>query len=243
MSKTALITGASAGIGAQTALYFAQKGYSVAINYCKSREKAEKLKNEIEKTGVKAEIYKADVKKSAEVNAMVESVIKDFKTLDVLVNNAGISRQKLFTDITDDEWNDMISTNLSGVFYAARAALKHMIPRHSGNIVNISSIWGVSGASCEVHYSAAKGGVISLTKALAKEVAPSNIRVNCVAPGVIMTDMCRCLGEETLSALKDETPLCRLGTPLDIARVVYFLASEEAGFITGQTITADGGFL
>lgn len=174
-----------------------------------------------------------------EVRAMFEKV----GAVDVLVNNAGVSSQKLFTDLSDDDWRETIGVNLDGVFYCCREALKPMISKKNGVIINISSMWGETGASCEVHYSASKAGVIGLTKALAKEVAPSNIRVNCIAPGVIMTDMMSDFDEETVSALREETPLGRLGTPEDIAETALFLASDKASFITGQTLSVNGGFV
>lgn len=182
---------------------------------------------------------KADVSNPAEVEAMFDEI----GAVDVLVNNAGISSQKLFTDITDDEWRRTIGVNLDGVFYCCRSALPHMISRKSGVIINISSMWGEVGASCEVHYSASKAGIIGLTKALAKEVGPSGVRVNCITPGVVMTDMMSEFDDETVNELKAETPLNRLGTPEDIAAAVLFLASDDASFITGQTLGVNGGFI
>lgn len=165
------------------------------------------------------------------------------RPVDVLINNAGVSSQKLFTDITDDDWRKTIGVNLDGVFYCCREVLPQMISRKNGVIINISSMWGEVGASCEVHYSASKAGVIGLTKALAKEVAPSGIRVNCISPGVIMTDMMSGFDDNTIEELKSETPLQRLGTPEDIASAALFLASDEASFITGQTLGVNGGFV
>ncbi len=170
-------------------------------------------------------------------------MFEEVGSVDVLVNNAGISSQKLFTDITDDEWKRTIGVNLDGVFYCCRNALPYMIRQKSGAIINIGSMWGEVGASCEVHYSASKAGVIGLTKALAKEVAPSGVRVNCIAPGVVMTDMMSDFDDTTIEELKDETPLGRLGTPEDIAAAVLFLASDDASFITGQTLGVNGGFI
>ena len=180
----------------------------------------------------------------ASVSRLFDAVDDALGSLELLVNNAGIAQQKLFTDITDNDWNSMISTNLSGVFYCCQEALKrYMIPSHSGVILNISSMWGQVGASCEVHYSAAKAGVIGLTKALAKEVGLSNIRVNCIAPGVVMTDMMKDFDEETVQALKEETPLNILGTPEDIADAAVYLCSDKAKFITGQILGINGGFI
>lgn len=244
MGKTVLVTGASRGIGAQTALYFAQHGYDTAVHYNKSREQAQAVRDEITALGRQCELFCADVSDSAQVNAMVENAVQTFGQIDVLVNNAGIAQQKLLTDVTDGDWQAMLGVNLTGVFNCCRAVLPHMLRAHSGALVNISSMWGVTGASCEVHYSAVKGGVIALTKALAKEAGPSGVRVNCVCPGVIMTEMNEKLGRETLEALKEETPLCRLGTPLDVAKAVYFLSDEELSpFITGQVLGVDGGFI
>lgn len=244
MGKTVLITGASRGIGACCALLFAQHGYNVALHYNESETQAREILEQAEFFGVRAAVFQADVSDSAQVNRMVMGVLDTFGRIDVLVNNAGIAQQKLFTDITDEDWRHMLGVNLSGVFYCCRAALPHMIREHRGAVVNISSMWGITGASCEVHYSAAKGGVVTMTKALAKEVAPSGVRVNCVCPGVIQTEMNAQLSPETLEALKEETPLGRLGTPLDVAKVVCFLAEEElSSFITGQVLGVDGGFV
>lgn len=238
--RTVLVTGASRGIGRAVAEAFAANGCSVIINYNKSKQKAEELAAALSKTyGTDCRAIKADVSDSAEVKEMFKSA----GDIDVLVNNAGISSQKLFTDITDEEWRRTNGVNLDGVFYCCREALKSMISRKSGVIINISSMWGEVGASCEVHYSATKAGVIGLTKALAKEVAPSGIRVNCITPGVIMTDMMSEFNESTLQALREETPLNRLGTPEDIAAAALFLASDEASFITGQTLGVNGGFV
>lgn len=238
--KTVLITGASRGIGAKTAQAFAEEGYSVIINYNKSEKQAKALADELSKKyNTTCAPYKCDVSDSRAVAEMFEKV----GFVDVLVNNAGISEQKLFTDITDDDWRKMTAVNLDGVFYCCREALKGMIKRKSGSIINISSMWGEVGASCEVHYSTSKSAVIGLTKALAKETALSNIRVNCIAPGVIATDMMKGFDEKTLKALAEETPLQRLGTPEDVANTAVFLAGERAGFITGQVISVNGGFV
>ncbi len=243
MGKTVLITGASRGIGACCALLFAKHGYNVAVHYNKSKEQALEIKAQAESAGVLAAAFQANVEDSAQVNRMVTGVLDTFGRIDILVNNAGIAQQKLLTDISDEDWRHMLDVNLSGVFYCCRAVLPHMIREHRGAVVNISSMWGITGASCEVHYSASKGGVITMTKALAKEVAPSGVRVNCVCPGVIQTEMNAPLSPETLEALKEETPLGRLGTPLDVAKAVCFLAEEElSSFITGQVLGVDGGF-
>ena len=241
--STVLITGASRGIGAQCALLFAQNGYDVAVNYCHSEEKANALVQEIKALGVRTFAVRADVADSEQVKGMFDAVRSELGTVDILVNSAGIAHTGLLTDMTDDEWKRLIDTNLSGAFYCCREALKDMIRAHSGAIVNIASMWGEVGASCEAAYSAAKAGVIGLTKALAKEVGPSGVRVNAVSPGVIMTDMMAGYTEEDIAALKDETPLNTLGTPGDIAEAVLFLASDKAKFITGQVLSVNGGFV
>ena len=243
MKKTALITGASKGIGAATAIMFAQEGYNVIINYNTSAESAILLENSLNQNGFSALSYMADVSKPNDVNRMVEDVIKRFGKIDVLINNAGIAQQKLFTDITDADWNRMVSVNLTGTFNCCRAVVPDMVRRKSGCIINTSSIWGMTGASCEVHYSAVKAGIIGLTKALAKELGPSGIRVNCVSPGVISTRMNSNLSVETLDSLADETPLCRLGSTNEVASVSLFLASNAAEFITGQVISPNGGIV
>lgn len=243
MSKTILVTGGSRGIGAEIAKQFAQSGYNVAINYNRSDDKAQALKNEISANGGVAEIFKADVSEYNTVKQMIENIYSTFGFIDVLVNNAGISQQILFTEITPEQWATMISTNLTSVYNCCNCVLPRMISEHKGCIINIASMWGETGGSCEVHYSSAKAGVIGLTKALAKEVGPSNIRVNCVSPGVVMTDMMSSFTQETLDALTDETPLCKLGNSTDIANAVLFLADEKASFITGQVLGVNGGIL
>ena len=242
--KTAVITGASGGIGSAAALAFAQDGYNVALQYNKNRDRAFALAEKIEKAfNVSALPVQADVSSSQAVGRMFDEIEKFFGRADVLVNNAGIAQQRLFTDITDEEWKKMLGTNLDGVFYCSREVLKRfMIKTHSGVILNISSMWGQVGASCEVHYSAAKAGVIGLTKALAKEVGLSGIRVNCIAPGVVMTDMMKSFDEQTIIELREETPLNTLGTPEDIAQAAVFLCSDKAKFITGQVMGVNGGF-
>ena len=243
--KTVLITGASGGIGSAIAVAFAQNGYDVALNYNKNEAKAKKLAGILRETyGVNAAAVGADVSDRTAVNSMFDEIDRLFGNLDVLINNAGIAQQKLFTDISSDEWCSMLNTNLGGVFNCTQEALKrYMLKNHSGVILNISSMWGQVGASCEVHYSAAKAGVIGLTKALAKEVGLSGIRVNCICPGVIMTDMMKEFDENTVAGLKEETPLNLLGTPEDIADSAVFLCSEKAKFITGQILGVNGGFV
>lgn len=242
MNKTVLITGASAGIGASTANMLARSGWRVVINYNHSEKEASDLCKNIRSSGGDALAVKADVSLRCEVEDMFAVINKEFGGVDALVNNAGISKISLFSDVTEEEWQRMIGVNLTGAFNCIQMALPHMINRKSGAIVNISSIWGLVGASCEVAYSATKSGLIGMTKALAKELGPSGIRVNCVAPGVIATRMNADLDDATLSSLKEETPLMRIGTPEDIACTVRYLLSEDASFVTGQVISPNGGF-
>ncbi|MEG0693059.1 MAG: 3-oxoacyl-ACP reductase FabG [Oscillospiraceae bacterium] len=237
--KTALITGASRGIGKAIAIKLSQEGYNVIINYNNSKDEAITLSNSLQN----AIAIKADISKSDEVIAMVCAAKKQFGGIDILINNAGIAEQKLFFDITESDFDRMYEINLKGMFHTCKAILPQMVQNRYGKIINISSIWGICGASCEVHYSTMKAGIIGFTKALAKEVGPSKVTVNCVAPGVIMTDMNQALSEQTLQELKEETPLMELGTPQDIANVVCFLASDDANFITGQVISPNGGMI
>lgn len=243
MAKTVLITGASRGIGRATAELFAKQGYNVAINYFNSEKAANELAESLRQSGAHAVAVKADVSDMQKVKCMISETEERFGEIDVLVNNAGIAQQKLFTELTADDWKRMFDVDVTGVFNCCRLTLPEMIKRHSGKIINISSMWGVCGASCEVSYSAAKAAVIGLTKALAKEVGPSNIQVNCIAPGVIDTEMNAAFNEDDRKALCEETPLGRFGTPDEIARSVLFLASENADFITGQVLGVNGGFV
>ena len=242
--RTVIITGASRGIGAACAVAFAKSGYNIIINYNKSKEKAENIAKVISNSyGVDALCIKTDVCDKTQVDEMIEIATQKFGFIDVLVNNAGISFIKLFTDTTKSEWDSIISTNLTSVYNCCHAVLPSMISKHSGSIINISSMWGQVGASCEVAYSASKAGVIGLTKALAKEVAPSGIRVNCIAPGVIMTDMMESVDEDTINMLKKETPLGVLGTAKNIADSAVFLASSSSEFVTGQVLAVNGGMV
>lgn len=238
MIKTALITGASRGIGAAIAVELAREGFITIINYKSSAEAAEKIAGQ---TGGIA--IKADVSSREQVNQMIEVINAKTGGVDVLINNAGISVSGLFTDITAEQEEMLWNTNVQGVFNCTRAVLPYMINRKQGKIINISSMWGQVGASCEVHYSATKAAVIGFTKALAQELGPSGINVNCIAPGVITTDMNKEHSVETMNILKDETPLERLGTPEDIAHTAAFLASEKSSFITGQIIGVNGGYI
>ena len=241
--RTVLITGASRGIGAACARRFAAAGDRVVVNYHRSEAAAQALVEEIRSAGGTAAAIRADVGDPEQVRAMVDNVLEKFCQLDILICNAGVAKQQLFTDITDQDWRGIFRTDVDGVFYACRAVLPHFIHRKAGSIVTLSSMWGVTGGSCEVAYSAAKAAVIGLTRALAKEVGPSGIRVNCVAPGVIDTEMNGNLGPEDLEALREETPLERIGRPEDVAESVYFLSSPAAGFITGQILSPNGGIL
>ena len=241
--KTVIITGASKGIGQSITELFADKGYNVLINYNHSEENALFLYNKLKSQGLSVKIYKADVSRRNEVELMMKFCIEEFGSIDVLINNAGISQEKLFTDITDDDLDNMLNVNLKSVFYCSQSALKYMLPEKQGKIINISSVWGIVGASCEVRYSASKAAIIGLTKALAKELGPSNIQVNCIAPGVIRTEMLSIYSEDDLNVLKEKTPLMRLGNPADIAGCALYLASSYSDFVTGQIISPNGGFV
>lgn len=241
--KAALITGGSRGIGAACARLFAQQGYGVGIVCRKAKDQAEALAEELAALGVPVKVYVCDVAQREQVQAMTAAFLREFGRIDVLVCNAGIARQELFTDITEASWREVMGVDLDGVFYCAQAVLPDMLHRKAGKIITLSSMWGQVGASCEVAYSTAKAGVIGLTKALAKELGPSGITVNCVAPGVIDTEMNGNLSQDIKDELAEETPLERLGTPEDVAQAVWFLASSAGDFFTGQVLAPNGGFL
>lgn len=232
-----LISGGARGIGAACVRKFASDGHNVAFIYRSAHEAAKRLADECGAVAICA-----DISRPNEAREAVAKAIEALGGIDVLVNNAGIAQIKMFCDITDEDLANMLNTNLSSAFYVTRAALPSMVSQKWGRIINIGSMWGKVGASCEVHYSASKAGLRGMTMALAKELGPSNITVNAVEPGVIATDMNASLDQETLRELCDETPLCRIGKPEDVANLVGFLASEEASFITGQIIGVDGGF-
>lgn len=243
MRKCALITGSSRGIGRAIATQLAREGWPVCINYIQHREAAEDLVRQLRSEGREAIAVQADVADRQAVNAMVSAAAEQFGPVELLVNNAGVAGQALFQDVTDEMWNRYMGVNLGGARNTIQAVLPHMLHEKRGCIVNVSSMWGLRGASCEVTYSCTKAALIALTRSLALELAPSHIRVNCVAPGVINTDMVQVLGQDVLDELAVQTPLGRLGTPEDIAYAVSFFASEKASFITGQVLTADGGFI
>jgi len=235
MKKRVLITGAGRGIGRACAELFIREGYEVVAHYFRSGTEAREIKAAMH--------ICADVSDHIAVRQMFGQIERQLGGIDILVNNAAIAQSKLFDTITPDEWNAMIGVNLSGVFFSCQAAARGMISRKYGRIINISSIWGMTGASMETHYSAAKAGVIGLTKALAKELGSSGITVNCVAPGVVATDMTADLSPADIRALKDQTPLGRLAAPREIADTVFYLASDKASFITGQVISPNGGLV
>lgn len=243
--QTVLITGGSRGIGAASVLAFAKAGYRVAFTWHSSDDTARRVVETVQQTvpGSTVLAIRADAADSAQVRDAVAQTARELGGPQVLVCNAGIAQQKLFTDLTDEDWRRMMSVDLDGVFYACRAALPGMIREKYGRILCVSSMWGQTGGSCEVHYSAAKAGVIGLCRALAKEEGPSGITVNCVAPGVIDTDMMASFTEEDRAALAEETPVGRLGTAEEIARTLVFLASPDAGYITGQVIGQNGGLV
>ena len=232
-----LVTGASRGIGREIAKVLAQKGNKVIANYNKSDEKAQKLKEESKNI----EIYKADVSKREEVHRMIRDILKKYDKIDVLINNAGISESKLFTDVTDRDWNELINVNLYSVFCVTQEVLPIMIHNKNGCVINISSIWGIVGASCESIYSVTKAGINGMTKSLAKELGPSNIRVNAIAPGIIDTDMNKNLKEEDIQNIEKEIPLEKIGKTIDVVRCIEWLIKDD--YTTGQIISINGGWI
>ena len=241
MKKSAIITGGTKGIGRAIALKFYEQGYNIALIYKSDNKSANEFYSQLDADRVV--LIKADVSSFEEMKKMGESVISKFGRIDVLVNNAGISQQKMINDITENDWDNMFSVNVKSIFNCTKAVLDNMIHNKSGRIINISSMWGITGASCEVHYSATKSAVIGFTKALAKELGPSGITVNCVAPGLIDTDMNSSFTKETINEIVSETPIMRIGTGRDVAESVAFLASDDAGFITGQVLSVNGGLV
>ncbi len=243
MTDTVFITGSSCGIGKAIAENLAYKGYNIVLHGFKHVDEVREMTEKLKKSGVNAMYVTGDVSVSSDVKSMYEKIRLKFKKVDILINNAGIDSYGLVTDVTDEEFQKIFAVNVGGVFYCVREALPDMISEKRGKIINIASMWGICGASCEVLYSASKGAIISMTKALAKELAPSGIRVNAVAPGAIMTDMMKNLGEDVIKCVKDETPLGFIGTAEDIANTVAFLVSSDSDFITGQVISPNGGMV
>lgn len=218
-----------------------KNGYNVVLNYNKSEEQAKEIKENLSKAGYNIEIFKADVSKKEEVKKLIEFTLNKFENIDVLINNAGISQMKLFTDITEEEWDNIMNVNLKSAYYTMQEVLPNMINRKQGLIINISSVWGIVGASCEVAYSVSKAGLDALTKSLAKELGPSNIRINSIAPGIIDTEMNNHLDEETKKELTEEIPLNRIGKPIDIYRCAKWLVEDD--YTTGQIISPNGGWI
>ncbi|MBT2581908.1 3-oxoacyl-[acyl-carrier-protein] reductase [Planococcus sp. ISL-109] len=241
--KTAIITGASRGIGAAIARRFAEQGANIVVNYSGSQEKAEAVVREIEQTGGKAIAVKANVADAVAVKAMIDAAMERFGSIDILVNNAGITRDNLMMRMKEDEWDDVINTNLKGVFLCTKAVTRQMMKQRHGRIVNIASIVGVMGNAGQANYVAAKAGVIGLTKTTARELASRGITANAVAPGFITTDMTEKLGEDVQASMLSQIPLARFGAPEDVANAALFLASDEASYVTGQTLNLDGGMV
>lgn len=238
--KTVIVTGGSRGIGAAIVKELALKKYNVVLNYNKSEKEAEKIKEELKENDINIEIFKADISDKKQAKELIEFTLNKFKNIDVLINNAGIDQIKPFMEITENDWNTMFKINLNSVFNCTQEALKNMIHNKKGCIINISSIWGITGASCEVHYSASKAAIDGMTKALAKELGPSNIRVNSIAPGLVNTEMNKELSREDLAELKKEIPLGRIAQPEEIAKSVEWLIEDE--YVSGQIISVNGGW-
>lgn len=239
-NRVVIVTGGSRGIGAQIVRDLAKLGYTVILNYNKSKECAKTIEDELKQQGFYVDIFRADVSKKEEAEDLVKFTLNKYGKIDVLINNAGISQSKLFTDITDEDWLNMINTNLNSAFYCTRETVKNMIHNKQGLVINISSIWGITGASCEVHYSTAKAGLIGFTKALAKELGPSNIRVNAIAPGIIDTEMNSEYSKEDVEELKKEIPLEKIGTTTSISKCVKWLIEDD--YTTGEIISINGGW-
>ena len=241
--KVVFVTGGSRGIGKEVALKFAENGYNIVINYVSDKTDVEALKNEWEEKGVKTLILKADVTKADEVNMVVKEAIEKFGKIDVLVNNAGITRDNLLMRMSEEEFDKVIETNLKGTFIVTKAVTKYMMKKRAGSIVNLSSVVGVAGNAGQCNYSASKAGVIGFTKSVAKELASRNIRANAVAPGFIETDMTAVLSDAVKEGIHNQIPLKRMGSAKEVANLIYFLGSEQSSYITGQVINVDGGMV
>jgi len=239
--KTVLVTGGTRGIGRACSVSFLEKGYNVIATYEKNDDAAQKFADECQSSQLT--VMKCDMADFDDVANMFDNIKNKFGGVDILINNAGIAQQKMFCDVTRDDWDRMFDVNVGSMYNTVKCVYDYMVSKKWGRIINVSSIWGISGASCEVHYSASKAAVIGFTKALAKELGPSGVCVNCVAPGVISTDMNSHLSAEDLDALAEETPLCRIGTPFEVASAICFLASDDGAFITGQVISPNGGIV
>lgn len=239
--KNIIVTGSSRGIGKCLVENLAREGNNVLLNYNKSEKQALQIQRELKEDGFLIEIFKADVSKKSEVKKMIDYALNKWGYIDVLINNAGIAKLNLFQNVTEEEWDEIINTNLKSAFCATQLVLPSMINKKNGLIINISSMWGLVGASCETIYSISKAGIDAMTKSLAKELGPSNIRVNSIAPGIIDTDMNSILDEHIKNELKEETPLGKIGKPIDIYRCVKWLMEDE--FTTGQVISVNGGYV
>ena len=239
--KVAIVTGAAKGIGRAITIMLAKKGIKVIANYNTSQKQAEELQEQLKKEGWDIDIFQADVSHREEVKKLIAYTIKKYKKVDYIINNAGISQYQLFTEITDENWEKMMTNNVNSVFYMSQEAVKYMLQEHQGCIINISSIWGITGASCEVAYSTAKAAIDGMTKALAKELGPSGIRVNSVAPGMIMTDMNQDFSKQEIEEIKSHIPLEKIGKPEDVAKCVEWLIEDE--YTTGQIISPNGGWV
>ena len=239
--KVAIVTGAAKGIGRAITIMLAKKGIKVIANYNTSQKQAEELQKQLKKEGWDIDIFQADVSHREEVKNLIAYTIKKYKKVDYIINNAGISQYQLFTEITDENWEKMMTNNVNSVFYMSQEAVKYMLQEHQGCIINISSIWGITGASCEVAYSTAKAAIDGMTKALAKELGPSGIRVNSVAPGMIMTDMNQDFSKQEIEEIKSHIPLEKIGKPEDVAKCVEWLIEDE--YTTGQIISPNGGWV
>lgn len=241
--KSVLVTGGSRGIGKEVAIQYAEHGYDVIINYISDKTDVEGLKEEFDEKGIESLIVKADVSKQEDVESLVEQTIEKFEKIDVLVNNAGITRDNLLMRMTEEEFDKVIDINLKGTFLVTKAVSKYMMKKREGSIINLSSVVGVAGNAGQCNYSASKAGIIGFTKSIAKELASRNIRANAVAPGFIATDMTSVLSDAVKENINNQIPLKRMGTAKEVAELIYFLGSEKSSYITGQVINVDGGMV